>query len=143
MSIVDRTLTFVLNAIPDFEYHRAKMYRNNRAEMTAVLKVLELELDAHRRVDAADAAAAAASESKISAISVRTSANPTSTRTSSLRILTDSKYVMNGINEWMAGWKKRGWKKSDGSSVKNGDLWKEIDKAVTNTRAAGRSTGTA
>lgn len=42
----------------------------------------------------------------------------------------DSAYVVNGINQWMAGWKKRGWKKADGKTVVNEDLWKLIDQRL-------------
>lgn len=40
---------------------------------------------------------------------------------------TDSTYVMKGITEWIHGWKKRGWKKSDKKPVINTDLWKQLD----------------
>ena len=40
---------------------------------------------------------------------------------------TDSTYVMKGITEWIHGWKKRGWKKSDKKPVINTDLWKKLD----------------
>ena len=40
---------------------------------------------------------------------------------------TDSTYVLKGITEWIHGWKKRGWKKSDKKPVVNADLWKELD----------------
>ena len=42
----------------------------------------------------------------------------------------DSKYVMDGINEWMPNWKKRGWKTAKKKPVKNQDLWQELDAAV-------------
>lgn len=45
----------------------------------------------------------------------------------------DSKYVLNGMSQWMAGWKKRGWKRKDGSKlvpVKNVELWKSLDKLM-------------
>jgi ribonuclease HI len=42
-------------------------------------------------------------------------------------ITTDSKYVADAINKkWLDGWKKRGWKKSDGSPVLNPDLWRSF-----------------
>jgi ribonuclease HI len=44
---------------------------------------------------------------------------------------TDSKYVMEGINNWMPGWKKRGWKTAARKPVKNQDLWRELDEAVS------------
>ena len=43
---------------------------------------------------------------------------------------TDSKYVMHGITEWMANWKKRGWKTSAKKPVKNQDLWIALDEAI-------------
>ncbi|MAZ44118.1 MAG: ribonuclease HI [Legionellales bacterium] len=45
-------------------------------------------------------------------------------------ITTDSKYVSNGITQWMAGWKKNGWKNAQKKPVKNQDLWKELDEAL-------------
>ncbi|MGI9236783.1 MAG: ribonuclease HI [Woeseiaceae bacterium] len=43
---------------------------------------------------------------------------------------TDSKYVMDGINEWMPNWKKRGWKTAAKKPVKNKDLWQALDDAA-------------
>jgi len=45
-------------------------------------------------------------------------------------LYTDSKYVMDGINEWMPNWKKRGWKTSAKKPVKNKDLWQALDEAT-------------
>ena len=46
-------------------------------------------------------------------------------------ITTDSKYVSDAINKnWLDGWKRRGWKKSDGSPVLNPDLWQKLDKLL-------------
>jgi ribonuclease HI len=42
---------------------------------------------------------------------------------------TDSKYVMQGIDQWIHGWKARGWKTADKKPVKNEDLWKRLDTA--------------
>ena len=42
---------------------------------------------------------------------------------------TDSKYVMDGINEWMPNWKKRGWKTAAKKPVKNKDLWQALEEA--------------
>ena len=44
---------------------------------------------------------------------------------------TDSKYVMDGINDWMPNWKKRGWKTTARKPVKNKDLWQALDDAVS------------
>lgn len=43
---------------------------------------------------------------------------------------TDSQYVQKGMNEWMAGWKQRGWRTADKKPVKNADLWQELDTLV-------------
>lgn len=44
-------------------------------------------------------------------------------------LVTDSKYVMQGITEWIGGWKARGWKTADKKPVKNEDLWRRLDQA--------------
>ena len=41
-------------------------------------------------------------------------------------LVTDSQYVMKGINEWMVNWKKRGWKTAAKEPVKNLDLWQRL-----------------
>ncbi len=44
-----------------------------------------------------------------------------------VRVTTDSKYVVDGISKgWAAGWKKRGWRKSDGKPALNPDLWERL-----------------
>ena len=47
-----------------------------------------------------------------------------------VRLHTDSKYVQQGISEWMHNWKKRGWKTADKKPVKNDDLWRRLDALV-------------
>ncbi len=47
----------------------------------------------------------------------------------SVSLTTDSKYVMNGITDWIENWKKRGWKTAAKKPVKNEDLWRRLDKA--------------
>ncbi|GFZ76475.1 ribonuclease H [Pseudohongiella nitratireducens] len=47
-----------------------------------------------------------------------------------VRIFSDSKYVLNGINEWIANWKKRGWKTAAKKPVLNVALWQELDALV-------------
>ncbi|UCC57003.1 MAG: ribonuclease HI [Gammaproteobacteria bacterium] len=47
-----------------------------------------------------------------------------------VRLTTDSQYVQKGITEWMANWKKRGWKTAARKPVKNADLWVRLDTAV-------------
>ncbi len=45
-------------------------------------------------------------------------------------LTTDSKYVLQGITEWMPGWKRKGWKSSTGKPVKNQELWQRLDAAT-------------
>ncbi len=51
---------------------------------------------------------------------------------------TDSKYVMQGLTEWLPGWKKRAWKTADKSPVKNQDRWQQLDAAVARHQVAWR-----
>jgi len=49
-----------------------------------------------------------------------------------VRLLCDSKYVVNGCNEWRHKWKRHGWRKTiRGKEIKNSDLWRELDEALT------------
>ncbi len=45
-------------------------------------------------------------------------------------ITTDSKYVLQGITEWIEGWKKRGWRNASKKPVLNADLWQRLDELV-------------
>ncbi len=47
-----------------------------------------------------------------------------------IELTTDSQYVRRGISEWMADWKKRGWKTAAKKPVKNKDLWQRLDEAA-------------
>ncbi len=49
---------------------------------------------------------------------------------SAVTLYTDSKYVMDGLTQWLPRWKANGWKTSDKNPVKNDDLWKILDEAV-------------
>ena len=44
-----------------------------------------------------------------------------------VRITTDSQYVLKGVTQWLAGWKRRNWKTSAKKSVLNQDLWQALD----------------
>ena len=44
-----------------------------------------------------------------------------------ITVYTDSTYVQKGISEWIINWKRNGWKSSNKKSVKNKDLWVELD----------------
>jgi ribonuclease HI len=47
-----------------------------------------------------------------------------------VRLYTDSKYVLQGITEWLPDWKARGWRTAAKKPVKNQDLWERLDAAV-------------
>ncbi|HKW99662.1 MAG TPA: ribonuclease HI [Bryobacteraceae bacterium] len=47
-----------------------------------------------------------------------------------VEIVTDSEYLKNGITQWIHGWKRNGWRKSDKKPVLNSDLWRELDDQV-------------
>lgn len=46
-------------------------------------------------------------------------------------LYTDSKYVVQGITQWLPKWKAKGWRKSDGKPVENVDLWKALDEVAS------------
>jgi ribonuclease HI len=48
-------------------------------------------------------------------------------RPCSVKLYTDSSYVLKGITEWIVGWKARNWRTADKKPVKNDDLWKMLD----------------
>lgn len=48
-----------------------------------------------------------------------------------ISLYTDSKYVMDGVNEWLPNWKKNNWRTSNKkSAVKNMDLWQQLDSLL-------------
>ncbi|MBI5330014.1 MAG: ribonuclease HI [Betaproteobacteria bacterium] len=51
-----------------------------------------------------------------------------------VRVHTDSRYVMQGITEWMPGWIRKGWRTASGSPVKNQDLWRALAEEVARHR---------
>ena len=53
------------------------------------------------------------------------------TRPCLVQLNSDSSYVLKGITEWMPNWKKRGWKTAAKTPVKNEDLWRRLDAALT------------
>lgn len=56
------------------------------------------------------------------------------TRESEVDLYTDSQYVKNGIESWIHGWKRNGWRTSDRKAVKNADLWRELDELAARHR---------
>ncbi|MBL4821669.1 MAG: ribonuclease HI [Gammaproteobacteria bacterium] len=51
-------------------------------------------------------------------------------KSSPVKITTDSKYVLQGMTEWLPNWKRRNWKTASKKPVKNVDLWRELDELV-------------
>jgi len=47
---------------------------------------------------------------------------------------TDSRYVMDGLTKWLAGWQRNGWKTAAKQPVKNADLWQELVAAAAQHR---------
>ncbi len=55
-------------------------------------------------------------------------------RPASVKLVSDSSYVLNGLSKWMKGWKANGWRRKDRSGwaeVKNVDLWKILDELIS------------
>ena len=55
----------------------------------------------------------------------------TLTKPSRVEVVSDSKYVLQGLEDWMPKWKKNNWQRKEGNSfkpVKNVDLWQELDR---------------
>jgi ribonuclease HI len=47
-----------------------------------------------------------------------------------VRLCTDSKYVLDGITKWVAGWQRNGWKNASKQPVRNADLWHDLIEAT-------------
>ncbi len=56
------------------------------------------------------------------------------TRAVLIDLHTDSRYVMNGIQDWMPIWRKNGWKTASKKPVANQDLWQQLDEVVNRQR---------
>jgi ribonuclease HI len=52
-------------------------------------------------------------------------------RRCAVKLYTDSKYVLQGITEWLPNWKARGWRTAAREPVKNQDLWELLDAAAS------------
>ena len=57
-------------------------------------------------------------------------------RPMAVSLTTDSQYVRQGITQWLAGWKAKGWKTADKKPVKNQDLWQRLETAAARHRVA-------
>lgn len=60
------------------------------------------------------------------------------TRACDAIVYTDSQYVKNGIESWIHGWKRNGWKTADKKPVKNADLWQRLDTEVARHKVTWR-----
>ena len=48
----------------------------------------------------------------------------------SVRLVTDSRYVQDGITRWIHGWRRNGWKTAAKKPVANQELWQRLDAAM-------------
>jgi len=48
----------------------------------------------------------------------------------SIRVVTDSQYLRQGVTQWMSNWKRNGWRTTNKQPVKNQDLWERLDRAL-------------
>ena len=49
----------------------------------------------------------------------------------SVELFTDSKYVMDGITQWITNWKKNNWRTAAKKDVKNKELWQKLDQLIS------------
>ena len=47
-----------------------------------------------------------------------------------VELFTDSKYVMDGITQWIQNWKKNNWRTAAKKDVKNKELWQKLDQLI-------------
>jgi len=52
-------------------------------------------------------------------------------RPATVRLVTDSVYVRDGVTKWIHGWKKNGWETAAKKPVKNEDLWRRLEEAAS------------
>ena len=55
-------------------------------------------------------------------------------RPSDVELHTDSKYLRDGITQWIHNWKRNGWKTAAKKPVKNADLWQRLDELLAGHR---------
>ncbi|MFA7495651.1 MAG: ribonuclease HI [Acidithiobacillus sp.] len=51
-------------------------------------------------------------------------------RPSSVRVVSDSRYLRDGMTQWLPGWQRRGWRTAGGGPVKNQDIWEALLRAA-------------
>ncbi len=60
------------------------------------------------------------------------------TKPCEVELYCDSQYVVKGIQSWLEGWKRAGWRKADKQPVLNADLWQELDRLLQRHRVEAR-----
>lgn len=51
-------------------------------------------------------------------------------RPSDVTLVTDSRYLMDGMTQWLPGWQRNGWRNASKQPVKNADLWMALERAA-------------
>ena len=51
-------------------------------------------------------------------------------RPAQITLVTDSKYLLEGMTKWIHGWKRNGWRNAAKDPVKNAELWQALDAAA-------------
>ena len=46
-------------------------------------------------------------------------------------VVTDSRYLHDGMTSWMTGWKRKGWRTASGDPVKNQEIWVQLEAAAS------------
>jgi ribonuclease HI len=42
-------------------------------------------------------------------------------------VVTDSRYLYDGVTSWLGGWKRKGWKTASGAPVRNREIWVQLE----------------
>jgi ribonuclease HI len=68
-------------------------------------------------------------EAALRALNLLSARWPQESARNPVRIFTDSSLLIRGMTQWLSGWKRKNWIKSDGSPVSNKDLWERLDES--------------
>ena len=100
---------------------------NNQMELTATIVALEKILNSHRK-----------DLKNLDEVSEE-NYKPIRDESSVFELRLDSKYVLQGATEWMAGWIKNGWKNSQKKQVLNKNLWLQVSRLLDKIKQEGIS----
>lgn len=138
------TPLFYIDGVGSFEENST----NNIAELRAAIEALRIacrfsNLDIRKNPDASNAQltlgdTAASEYWDVKDPKTATFEDYTVADLSYLKVYADSKYVVEGFNDYLWQWRNNGWKKADGVEPKNLELWKEIEHYATLLRHAHR-----